>query len=162
MLDFFGVGAGPQNLGSPGSAGLVAYASEIYQTGLLDLTVPTLGIELIPGRAGFIPWRISNGIIIEQASGTQTTPPVIQIGTDPTHTNMATPTSTPANTDANGAVGNTPCQSSTGVGNANAAQNTQKFPGQPAILDVTSGGLGTGGYTLKARIWCQVIWMSVG
>ncbi len=161
MLDLLGVGAGPQPLGSPGAASLISYPVETFQTPLLDLAVPNLNIEFIPAREGFVAWRLSSAWIIETALGTQTTPPVVRAGSDAARTNFLPSTSSPSSANVNASVGNVPSLAS-GIGNVNSNQANQKIPGATVYLDVVSGGSGSGGYALLARLVVNVMWMTVG
>jgi hypothetical protein len=161
MIDYLGTGLGPQNLGSPGAAGLVAFPMEVFISPVLDLSKVTLGIEIIPGRTGLIPWRTSMAWLIEDASGTQATAPVLQAGSDAAHTNFFPSSSSPTNSDVASCIGVTPCFSP-GFANSSVNQQNQKFAGLPTIMDITSGGLGSVGYTLRGRFYTTVFWMSVG
>jgi len=158
MKDFVNdVGLGPAPLGSPGSAGLVAFPVELYQTPNLDLTVPNLGIELIPAKPGHFPVLVNANWIIDSASGTQTTPPTTRAGSDAGHVNFASQTSTkPSNASVNGA--NVP---SMGDGNANAALTLRRIPNAPVIFDIVAGAQGTGTFAVRGRFSVSVNWVSV-
>jgi len=136
---------------------------ETYQTPLLDLTQATLGIELVPAKPGYIPIGLTSIWLIETSTGTQTTPPSIQAGNDSAHTNiMANTSTTPSNANAASCVGNTPALAG-GPSTASAAQLAAQHNQNAAVVfDVTAGGQGTGGYTLKGKLVLVIMWQAVG
>lgn len=156
MIDILGSGVGPAPLSTPGG-GLVTYPWESFQSPLLDLTVPNLGIELVPGRQNFIPLLVLFGWILEQISGTQVTPCVWTAGSDPAHSNLTSSSANPSNTDVNTNV--VPSVATLGIG---ASNTLQRVPGLPTFLDVTAGAAGTGNFTLRAKLVVQIRWSPVG
>lgn len=160
MIDF-SPGVGPQKLEGPDmlSGSIGAYAVEVFQTPLLDLTKTYQKIELVPARPGYFPINLTTGKAqwsIEKVSGTQTTPPTIRAGNDPAHTNFFTSTSTnPSNADVNGA--NPPS-----VANGPFLPLGTEFSNATVYFDLTSPAVGTGGYSCMARLTCAVAWISVG
>lgn len=162
MFDFLGVGAGPSALG-PGAGSAIAFPGEVYETGLLDLTVPNLGVEIVPAKPGYIPIGLSPVILVEQVAGTQTTPMSSQAGSDSAHTNFVVPGSVaPTNASINACVGNTPAVVGGLSVSGNAARAAQHFTNAPIILDITAGAQGTGGFILKARLVFTIFWTAVG
>lgn len=157
--DFFVPGLGPVSLKGDGSgSGLVAYPAEVFTTPLLDFTVPTLGIELVPAKPGHYPIQLTNPrtIIIESVSGTQATAAQIRAGSDPAHTNYLPLTNQPSNANVNGAV---PPSFAPG---SNVVNTTHRIPNTPVIFDLVTGAVGTApGFVLKARYMTVVIWISV-
>ena len=156
----FSPGIGPQKLEGPDmlSGSIGAYALEVFQTPLLDLTKTYLNIELIPARPGYF----AQGLLgltawsIEKKSGVQVTPPTIRAGNDSTHTNLFSSTATtPSNTNVNGA---NPPSTATGPSGSLAAQ----IPNTTVYFDLTSPAVGTGGYVCMARFTCAVFWVAVG
>jgi len=162
--DFLGGGLGPIPLGSPAGGGLLAFPAESFISPLLDLTVPTLGIELVPARPGYFAVPSGNAIIlVEQAAGTQTSPPTTRAGSDPGHTNSIPSASTqPTSGAINGliAAGALPGFTIGPVSTANTA-GVQQLANTPIILDIVTGAQGTGGYILKAKIEIRVFWVAV-
>jgi len=161
-MDFLGVGAGPSPLGSAGGGSMVMLPSEVYETPLLDLTVPNLGVEVAPAKPGYMCVGINAHWLIEQAQGNQTVPITVQMGTDPTHTNNLQPTTFfPTAAQFNACVGNTPCWP-IGAGFSNStAFAIQHNANSPMIMDVTPGA-GTGPLVFKARLVIQIQWMATG
>jgi len=157
MFDFFTDGGlGPIPDGSPGAGSLVPFPLEVYQTPILDLTKPNLGIELFPAKPGYV--ALSNLVewVITQVTGTQTGVLSAQAGSDPAHRNLFNSQATqPSNATVNGA--NPPSRS----GNQTLAFTVKLFPGAPVILDVTAGAVGTGGFTLNGFFVAYVFWMAV-
>lgn len=153
------MGLGPQALEGPGlvSGSNVAFPLEIYQTNLLDLTIPHLNIELVPAKPGHIPIQLSRNWIVESRSGTQVTPAQFQAGSNAAHNNYNTLSSTPSNANVNGS---TPIAYL--LGGTAQPMNLQLFPNTPIMLDVISGASGTGGFSLKARYDMHILWVAVG
>lgn len=159
LTDFFnGSGLGPLPNGSPNGGSLVPFPIECFVTPVLDLTIPTLGLEIIPARPGFYPFLQNLSWVIENLAGVQTTPPTIQAGSDPAHMNMLTPFQTPSNANLATILGSTPAT----AGGGNSVSGTQQFPNAPAFLDITIGSVGTGGFVLRARAVVRVGWIGVG
>lgn len=152
-------GLGPSLFQGPGtpSAGAVAYPIEIYSTPILDLTKIVSGIEAIPARPGYIATQFNSRWIVQQLSGTQTSPPTYQMGSDPAHQNFVPSTAAPSNASVNAIVG-TPA-----LGNGGLLQTgLQFFPNAPVFFDVTAAAQGTGGFALLARHVSVVWWIAVG
>ena len=157
MNDVLGNGAGPS--GFPGGGGLVAYPDECFQTPQLDLTVPTLGIELVPAKPGYYPMFVNGRWLIESHAGTQTTPPTTQAGSDAGHVNfLANASTTPANADVNNA---NPPSISTSI-NAGTVNTVQRIPNATVFFDVVAGAQGTGGFALRGKFTCIVKWVATG
>lgn len=155
--DFLGTGTGPVQLGVSGSAGLVSYPTEVFVTPTLDLTIPNLGIEIIPAKPGHIPVVYLSRWIIYSVAGTQTTPATHRAGSNAAHTNIfASSTTTPSNANVNGAV---PISFAAGP---SLVQPSNIQPNLPVILDVTAGAVGTGGFALRARLGVFVVWIAQG
>lgn len=158
-MDILGNGAGPLPAGSPGG-GSSCYPLETFETQTIDLTQPISGLEIIPARPFYSPHSVTTVWIVEQVTGTQTSPPTIRAGNDANHDNLIGPTSTtPSNANVNAAQ--VPCPI-TGPGTGAAIGPTSQFiANAPVFLDVTAGAAGTGGFTLKARLAISVSWSSV-
>jgi len=154
-MDFLGSGLGPSTLGSPGSGALVPLAFETYETQQLDLTVPNLGIELIPAKPGYVPVAYVGYWIIDGQSGTQTSAAVAQAGSDAGHSNFLASTATPSNAEVNGS--NPP---SLAISPNIPADTVKMFANSPVILDVTTAAQGTGSFSLLARLSISVFWIS--
>ena len=163
MFDNLGVGAGPSPLGSPGSGSLVMFPAESFETALLDLTVPNLGVEIVPAKPGYISVPNTAVWLIEQAQGNQTVPLSVQLGSDPAHVNWLASVSTfPTAAQFNACVGITPCEPG-GVGFAGgAALALPHPPNTPIFMDVTAGAQGTGPMIFKARLVIWVFWVAGG
>jgi len=151
MQDFLGNGLGPTN-------GLVVFPLETYVTDPIDLTLVTPGIEIIPAKPGHVPFLVGSTWIIEKASGTQTSPPTVQGGTNAAHNNVFTSNTSPANADVTGA---TPPSISAGVGAAipSPAAVTANLP---VIMDITAGATGTGTFAVVARLSVTIAWFAEG
>ncbi len=155
-MDYFEAGLGPISEGSPGASSLVAFPVLQYQTPVLDLTVPNLGIEIIPAKPNHVPFLTGSVWIITAVSGTQTVPLVAQAGNNAAHSNIFPSNATsPSNADVNSAA-----VPSLGTGYSNAI-STALLTNTPAIFDVTSGAQGTGGFILRGRLYVAVIWIAV-
>lgn len=156
-------GLGPLSLEPAGliSAGRVPFPVEIYASPLLDLTQAVSGVEIIPAKPGYIPTtRTVGGVfwVIENVTGTQTTPPTLRAGSNAARTNFIIQVSTtPANADVNGA--NPPSLSNAAA--AVATTTVQLFPNTPVYLDIVAPAAGTGGYKCMAKIISIITWMAV-
>lgn len=159
--DFLGGGAGPLPNGSPGGGGLVAFPFESFVTPILDLTKAQLGVEIVPAKPGHVAVILATSLwFIEQVAGTQTSPPTLQAGSDPAHTNsIPSSSTTPSNADVATSASILPALA-VGPTSQSAAVGVRRFVNAPIILDVTAGAQGTGGFSLKARFQCRVIWMA--
>jgi hypothetical protein len=158
------MGAGPQLLEGPGtnSAAVGAYPVETFQTPLLDLTKTYANIELVPARPGYYPvGYVGAGFpqwVIESASGTQTSPPTVQVGSDAAHQNtLALSAATPTNAKVNVATPPTIVD-----GPTLAATTIQRIPNAPVFFDLTVPAAGTGGYSCMARLVIYICWIAVG
>ena len=149
LQDILGNGVGP-------SGTTASLPGESFQTDLLDLTQPLLGIEVVPAKPGYAPIIFSPEWVIESVSGTQTSPPVYNAGTNPAHTNYNLAANTPTNAATNAAV--PPCLA---VGPSSTLP-IQLTPNAPVIMDITAGAQGTGSFSLKARLLLTVAWIAVG
>lgn len=155
--DFLGNGLGPVPGSNPGG-GLVAYPNETFETPILDLTVPQLGIELVPAKPGHIAFSILAATIIESVTGTQVTPATWRAGSDAARVNQSPLVSTPSNANVNAA--NPPCVG--GLGGNIFTSPQQQFANTPVLLDVVSGASGTGGFSLRGRFSMSITWLAVG
>lgn len=156
MKDFLGPGLGPERV-SPNAPSRVIFPPEIYVSPVLDLTVPTLGIEIAPARPGHAPLPIRSFWILLSKSGTQTSPATASVGTNAAHTNILPSSAlTPSNANVNAAV--TPPYPINGM---TVAGNQALITNAPAILDITSGCTGTGGFSLRARFALILIWFGL-
>lgn len=157
MKDFLGPGLGPERT-SPTAPARVILPPEIYVSPVLDMTVPNLGIEIAPARPGHTILPIRSFWIVISKSGTQTSPATASVGTNAAHTNiLPSSATTPSNANVNAAVNPVyPINGMTVGGNQAILLNT------PAILDVTAGTQGTGGYSLRARFAIILIWFGSG
>lgn len=155
MLDILSNGTGP--IPEAANAGRSPYPHETFVSPVLDLTVPTLGIELIPARPGYFAVATSITWVIELVSGTQTSPANFRAGTDPSHLNFITANGRPLNTDVNGAV--TP---SVAVGGGLGAVTLPRTSGTTVIMDVTAGAVGTGNFALRGRLAVIARWIAEG
>lgn len=156
MFDVLGNGVGPAPVGTSGSAGLAAYPCEVFISPILDLTVPNLGIEIVPARPGYVPEWLGSLWIFESITGTQTTAAVSKAGSNAAHTNLLGSGTGPDNADTNAAH-----PPSVGFGSQINTYSLQRIPNATVYLDVTSGASGTGGFSLRARCAIIVMWMAV-
>lgn len=153
-------GLGPQSLQGPGSrsADNPAFPWETYQTPLLDLTKTYSNIEIVPARLGYFPFLLIGTWLIEQRSGTQTSPPTIQAGSDANHVNfIASSSPSPTNADTNNA--NPPSQTALVGG---AVMTLQRIVNAPVYMDVTVAASGTGGYSCMASFVYSIMWVASG
>lgn len=156
-MDNMEFGAGPNPLSNSPGGGLGAYPIARFETPSLDLTVPHLGIELVPGKPGYISVIASTNWLIERVNGTQTTPLTCNAGSDAAHSNVIPSVAIqPTNADVNGA--NVPSLA------AGQGQNAllKLIPGAPVILDITAGAAGTGSFALTGRYVVSVFYIAVG
>lgn len=158
--DYLGNGVGPMSFGPQAGGGLVAFPCEAFETALLDLTVPNLGIEIIPAKPGHFPVLLNPLWIIEQFAGTQTAPGACNAGSNPAHNNFLLSFTQPSNANVN-AITTTPCTLSAGTPVA-PANSVTRIPNAPVILDITQGSAGTGGFVLKGRFVLYVFWVPAG
>lgn len=162
MIDF-GMGVGPQSLEGPGTQSASAGPFvDLFQSPLLDLTQVVSNIELVPARPNLIPFPVNLVTafwFVEQRSGTQTSPPTIQAGSDAAHQNFFTTTSTtPSNANLNASVVPAPIA---GPGIGVFSGTLKRIPNAPIMLDLTVPAAGTGGYSCRARIFVVVAWIAL-
>jgi hypothetical protein len=166
--DYLGAAAGPATFGPQIGGGLVAYPSEVYESPSLDLTVPNLGIELIPAKPAHVPVLLNQSgigvwIVIEAVAGTQTAAGTFIAGSNPAHTNYLTSVGLPPNTSINATDPILAVPSAQIMNAFTPTSNTlQRFPNTPVILDVTVGSSGTGGFALRGRIITVAYWLPAG
>lgn len=159
LTDFVQPGLGPGLPGDPSSGiGVVAFPVETFETQTLDLTVANLGLELIPARPGYVPVFVSSYFVITASSGTQTSPLVSQAGQDAAHTNFWASQNGLSNATVN--AGTAPYASIGPM--AAAAATVQRNKNATVILDVTTGAVGTGGFTLSGRFVVVVNFAATG
>lgn len=155
-------GLGPIPQGTPPAGALVAYSQETFQTQVLDLTVPNLGIEIAPAKPGHVPVVNFLNWIITQAAGTQTTPLSFQSGSDAAHTNFAPSQAThPSNAEVATAIGLAAGQAIVCASSSIPGFPQKVIPNAPLILDITAGAQGTGGFSLKGFFMINILWMAV-
>jgi hypothetical protein len=154
------LGNGPSLLEGPGtnSAGTCAYALDQFQTPLFDLTKTYSGIEVIPARPGYYAYPLSFVWIIESFAGTQVTPVVFQMGSNPAHNNILPSQSNPSNANVNAAVPPSTAIAAT----VTVATGTQYIANAPVYMDITSPASGTGGFACTARLAYYIFWIPFG
>ena len=159
--DYLGGAVGPFPLSAGFGGGLVSYPNETFETPLLDLTVVTTGIEIVPAKPGHIPLlAVAGSWLIESFAGVQTAPGSIKLGSDPTHTNLLSTVVLPPNATL-AAIVSLPSRANS-TSTTVAANTAQRLVNTPVILDVISPSTGTGGFALKGRYHFSVIWAPVG
>lgn len=161
--DFFQRGLGPAPIGSPGGGLSVAWPIESFETPSLDLTVVQSNIELVPARPGYIALGFAALWLIEAISGTQTSPPTLQAGSDAAHSNFIPSTnSLPSNANINGGT-TLPFLASSGsfiIISSPTTTTLQRLPNTTTFLDITAGAAGTGDFALRGRLIVGVKWCS--
>jgi hypothetical protein len=156
--DFIGSGAGPIPLGSPGSGSLAAYPVETFISPPIDLTLVTLGIELVPAKPFYFPWLVNANWLIESFTGTQTSPPTFNAGSDLAHLNFISSTSaSPSNANTNAS---SPPAAVAGPPMVFPATPLRSIANATVFLDIASGAVGTGSFSLKARLVVDVAWQA--
>jgi len=158
MLDFISNGLGPQSLAT-GAGARVAFPCEVFSTPVLDLTVLSSNIELVPAKPGHFPSGLTTRVIVEQFTGTQSTPATVRAGSDAGHVNYIVASNAPSNASMNIGV-SAPFVPNTNV--TGSAVTTQRIPNAPVLLDITVAATGTGGFTLRVRYETTVIWAAPG
>lgn len=151
-------GLGPQDLegAGSGSGAIISIPPEIYQTPLLDISIPFAGMELVQARPGYIPFAQLSGFwVIESVIGTQVTPATFRAGSDAGRINYIPLAAQPSNTAVNTAQ--PPAITSAVVG---AAVTVQLLPNVPIFMDLVSGASGTGGFKCMARFVLPIFWFA--